>query len=122
MVPTCPVEINEARVARNKKAFFDAKKAAFPPKHKTAKDGRPLVRNSRGLYVHDTAAECRDVNKKLDKSVTALTTILENVATPPAAPTSTAAPAAPTNSPSDPATYKAHVRDSVLAFLRPKKE
>ena len=88
--------------------------------------------NNKGLYVHDRNAECRTLNKQLDKSVTALTAVLDKVTS---APTTSAPPAVPTAPPAtassvptpahtvrDPASYRAQVRDTVLAHLRPSKD
>ena len=90
-----------------------------------------MVLNDKGLYVQDTASEHRILKQQLDKSVTALTAVLDKVASAPAAsaaPPTTAPAVPPTTAPAvstpvhvalDPATYRAEVRESILHFLRP---
>ena len=82
----CTQPIDEARVERNKKAFYEAKKARQasnprPPRGplpctKMSRDGKPLVLNSKGLYVLDKKAMQRETAKQLVTTTAALNTMI----------------------------------------------
>lgn len=59
VVSDCPEPPNQAKIEKNKKLYYDARRQERSrnwPRHKTAKDGSKLVLNSKGYYVHDVKA------------------------------------------------------------------
>lgn len=84
LVPTCPDPIDPERIKKNKKAFLDSKRDSDTsrsqlPKYKTAKDGKRLVLNERGLYVQDVAANAK-AQAKAQKKAQAQETKLNKLA------------------------------------------
>jgi len=53
LLPDCDKPIDEEKVAKCRAAYHHKKNR---PKHKTSRDGRPLILNKNGTYVVDTKA------------------------------------------------------------------
>ncbi len=132
----CSQPLDEARIERNKKAFFDAKKARQSsnsrtskplPRTKMSRDGKPLVLNDKGLYVIDTKAMQRETEKKLASTTAALNTMIDKAldgtlpspVAPPAPTTSSPSPTTPATAAVTPSSYRDQVRQAFLAMLQP---
>ena len=102
---------------------MDAKKNSTPsrgfrssnkdkPKTKVAKDGRYLVLNDQGRYVHDTVREQQENTKIVQALTTSMTKPAAADSTPPAS-----APA-PVPTPTKPADHRSIVRAALLSYAK----
>jgi hypothetical protein len=74
LLPDCPKPRDEDEIAKNKAAYNKNRK----PKHKTGKDGKPLILNKKGSYVLDTKkAREQGLPTKKDKKETPTANMME---------------------------------------------
>ena len=135
ILPDCPHERDETKIAYNRKARLAALRRSRPkPDYKVAKDGRRLVKNSRGLYVHDTKGDAKRAKNEAKKAakqdkladtlaetVTSLFAQLAPGSSTPAdtgTPALVAAPGASTSTAPTLASQRAAVKASLLAKLK----
>ena len=128
LLPDCPEPRDEAKIKANLQKFRDSQKKS-KVQYKTAKDGRRLVLNSKGLYVHDVKGDAKKAKREAKKAskndklasdltdtVTSLFTSLQPPSQPPAtspAPALTAQPSGGTL-----ASHRAAIKAKLLAKLQ----
>ena len=137
LVPSCPEPLDQDKIKRNKQAFLDSKRNTNSqrslPKYKTAKDGKRLVLNERGLYVQDVAGNLKAQAKaqkkaqaaetKLNSLADRLTDRVTGLMAQLSSPSQTAPSSTPSSSQTSPLaadlnTHRAQVRQALLADLR----
>ena len=97
--------------------------ATSRPHRKTAKDGRPLVLNDRGYYVHDAKTAAKATAKELAQKTAALDAVLKVVDVNLNSTASATAPApapAASSSGSDAGSHRERMRQAHLAAMTPK--